>query len=85
MNHGYTQSNKKASMAAKMVTKYTLNGPGKTGGPGMKYKGNGKKGSSDKMKPRMTGSAKGSLAQKPKLANGSAHFSTGYSQHGKAN
>lgn len=85
MNNGYTQTNKKANMAAKMVTKYATTGPGKTGGPGMKFRGHGKQGSADKMKPKMTGKGEGSLAQKPELSNTKHNFigKRFYDQHGE--
>lgn len=67
MNKGYTQSNKKTEMAAKMGLK--MNGPGKTDSRGMKFRGNGKQGTAEAMKVRMQGKAKGSLQQKPTGVN----------------
>lgn len=87
MNKGYTQANRKADMAAKMVTKYKMNGvpTGKAGG--MKYLENGKdsgKGKGMGFKEYGPGieSTKG---MKSKQSNAKANFSNNYKQNGIEN
>ncbi len=85
MNQGYSQSNKKGSMAAKMVTKYAMNGKTSGYGGGMKYEGNGKKdGHPGGMKPKMHGKDEGyAKGEKPTQVNKKYSFSKNYTQANK--
>lgn len=84
LNPPYEQSNKKGSMAAKMVTKYKMNGDTSGYGGGMKYRGTGKKGDhKGGMKPKMHGKDEGyAKGMKPDMTNKKANFSHNYRQAG---
>lgn len=82
----YTQANtKKREMAKKMAMGLVMNGPGKRGGPGMKYRGTttGAHGPLAQ-KPEMHGKKSGyAHGQKPKQADTKGGFSDNYDQNGK--
>lgn len=89
MNHNppYDMANKKGDMAAKMVTKYKMNGKTTGYGGGMKYHGEGKEdGHKGGMKPKMHGKDEGyAKGQKPDMTNKKYSFSKNYTQANKEN
>lgn len=85
MNEGYSQSNKKGEMAAKMVTKYQMNGKATGAGGGMKPKMNGtNSGAGGGMKPTQQGKDTGyARGMKPDMSNKKHSFSSNYTQNGR--
>ena len=83
MNQGYSQSNKKGEMAAKMVTKYKMGGDTTGYGGGMKYRGTGKNsGKGGGMKYQETGKDMGyARGMKPDQTNQKPSFSKNYTQN----
>lgn len=83
---GYTQADKKREMANKMTTKYQMYGPGKQGGVGMKFRGNGKNSGRGKGQiPRTVSTGgKGSVPEKTPQGDKKPLVNRGiYTQNGK--
>lgn len=85
MNQGYTQSNKRKDMAAKMPMGLTMNGRSTGYGGGMRFTGIGvNSGQGGGMRAVMNGTNTGKAGgQNYPLSNKNASFSRNYTQSGE--